>query len=222
MSFPHTPILSYSHILKSYLLRAHTETKSNKWQQYSLFGKKGFRNGMILEQKMRSLQKFTWPGKELQPSEKYAGSSRSSCSKSKRNLWTQDTKSFLNLRPQKVLWTASESRSMCCECIWRGGAATSSPPSQVQVECLNFCPGSYFFPRVSGEKPFFFLQALHFFFQGLPLLIGMSLLGWIPFIKPFPEGFAETATEMWRQRIPRKVVVNSKSCEVMFLKYRVL
>jgi len=39
VSFPHTPILSYSHILKSYLLRAHTETKSNKWQQYSLFGK---------------------------------------------------------------------------------------------------------------------------------------------------------------------------------------
>lgn len=45
--------------------------------------------------------------------------------------------------------------------------------------------------------------------------IGMSLLGWIPFIKPFPEGFAETATEIWRQRIPRKLVVDFESCEVM-------
>ena len=34
--------------------------------------------------------------------------------------------------------------------------------------------------------------------------IGMSLLGWIPFIKPFPEGFAETATEIWRTANPQE------------------
>ena len=128
----------------------------------------------------------------------------------------------------KVFWTYGpkkfyELRANHAACVANASGSASPPRSQVQVECLNFCPGSFFFPRVSGKKPLFsFLQALYFFFQGLPLLIGMSLLGWIPFIKPFPEGFAETATEIWRLRISRKLVVDFDSCETMFLKYRVL
>ena len=43
---------------------------------------------------------------------------------------------FYEPKAPKILWTAGESRSMFCECIWGGGAAPS-PPTPLQLFILK-------------------------------------------------------------------------------------
>ena len=76
----------------------------------------------------------------------------------------------------KILWTASESRSMFCECIWGGGAAPSSPtPLQLGsgwVLKFFFQGIKFFFQGLMGVKPLnFFPGVVIFFFQGLPIRV---------------------------------------------------
>ena len=81
-------------------------------------------------------------------------SSRSSSSSSSRsrNLWTQDAKSLLNLRPQKFY--ELRANHVACFANASGGEALRPPP-QTPLQ-----PGS-------GWVLKFFFQGIKFFFQGL-------------------------------------------------------
>ena len=73
----------------------------------------------------------------------------------------------------RILWTASESRSMFCECIWGGGAAPSPQtplqPGSGWVLKFFFQGINFFFQGLVGVKPLnFFSRGCKFFFQGLP------------------------------------------------------
>ena len=74
--------------------------------------------------------------------------------KAPKVFWTYGPKKFYELRANHVA------------CVANASGSASPPRSQVQVECLNFCPGSFFFPRVSGEKLFFFDSRRCIFFPG--------------------------------------------------------
>ena len=65
-------LLSYSHILESYLIRAHTQKRRATSSNNTVYsGKKGFRNGMTLEKKYvpwkgsGDLEKITTPGRTI-------------------------------------------------------------------------------------------------------------------------------------------------------------
>ena len=180
-SYSHAHILSYSHILKSYLLKD-THAHRNEEQQVATI--QPIRERRALEtgwywKKIRSLEKFTWPGKNYNPWKKWAGSRssrRSSCSR--RNLWTSRHQKFSEPTAPKILWRITK--------------------HVLRIEGLDFFPGSsFFFPQVSGDETLIFFPGVVIFLPGPTLPVTLHLPLFCLEVRDNPFFFCKSTFGIW-------------------------